>query len=127
MGYDHSRMLFYNDGGISQEVWDVVLFQELAKVSPEDQKGFYQAHMTGDEGLKQQYHQMYFSQTLAALQSHCDFLLNELDELGFGLETQRDQGLDPWRYPRLGLILKHNEFVKNTFEVVQQNLDNMSS
>ncbi|CAJ1945965.1 unnamed protein product [Cylindrotheca closterium] len=127
MGYDESRMLFYNDGSISQEVWDVLLFQELAQVSPDDQQLFYNAHMNNDEALKRKYHELYFPQTLSALRNHVDFLLNELEELGMGLETQMDQGLDPWRYPRLDLILRHNEFVKNTFELVQQNLHNMSS
>jgi len=52
MGYP-SQMLFYNNGGVSNEVWDVLLFQELGKVSPEEQLAYYQAYMTGDEATKQ--------------------------------------------------------------------------
>ena len=37
LGYP-SSMLFYKDGSISQEVWDVILYQELAKVSFEEQR-----------------------------------------------------------------------------------------
>eukprot|EP00568_Trieres_chinensis_P002291 CAMPEP_0183294232 /NCGR_PEP_ID=MMETSP0160_2-20130417/2649_1 /TAXON_ID=2839 ORGANISM="Odontella Sinensis, Strain Grunow 1884" /NCGR_SAMPLE_ID=MMETSP0160_2 /ASSEMBLY_ACC=CAM_ASM_000250 /LENGTH=210 /DNA_ID=CAMNT_0025455513 /DNA_START=146 /DNA_END=778 /DNA_ORIENTATION=- len=121
MGYDPSRMLFYKDGGISQEVWDVLLFQELGK-SPEEQNYFYQAHMMGDEALKQQYHEQYFTQTLSALQKHVDYLVIELDEL-----SENTWRKDNERYPRLPLIMRHNEYVRSIFELVQQNLDNMSS
>jgi len=126
LGYDPSRMLFYNDGGISQEVWDVLLYQELAQVSSDLAQDFYNAHIMGDVSTKQQYQEQYFPQALAALKNHVDFLVNELEELSIGLETQVDQGLDGWRHPRLGLILRHNEYVKRTFDLVQSNLDNMS-
>jgi len=127
MGCDPSRMLFYNDGGIAQEVWDVVLFQELGEVSPEEQRALYQAHVTGDEAAKHSYHEQYFSQTLAVLQHHVQYLLNELEELGVGLEIQVAQGQDADRHPRLPLILRHNEFVRTTLELVQHNLDNICS
>jgi len=124
MGYDHSRMLFYDDGGISQEVWDVLLYQELGKVSPDQQQEFYQAHVTGDEASKQGYHDNCFPQTLAALRAHVDFLVEELEELGLGLEIQAGQGEDAERHPRLPLILRHNEFVGKILENVQRHLDN---
>jgi len=54
-----------------------------------------------------------------------DYILNELDELGIGLETQIAQGQDKKRHPRLPLIMRHNEFVKGTFDNIRQNLDNM--
>ncbi|KAL7528092.1 hypothetical protein ACHAXR_002264 [Thalassiosira sp. AJA248-18] len=117
MGYDHSRMVFYNSGDIAQEVWDVLLYQELGKVSQEQQQAFYQAHMAGDEALKQSYHIQYFAQTLAVLQKHVNFLVNELDELGLGLEIQVAQGQDAERHPRLPLIMRHNEFVSSTLDL----------
>eukprot|EP00985_Skeletonema_marinoi_P017012 scaffold9252_cov160-Skeletonema_marinoi.AAC.3 len=123
LGYPNS-MYFYNDGGISNEVWDVLLY-ELLKVSPEEQQHFYQAHMSGDEGTKASYHDQYFAQTYKSITSHVDYILNELDELGIGLETQIAQGQDKKRHPRLPLIMRHNEFVKGTFDNVRQNLDNM--
>lgn len=123
LGYP-SSMYFYNDGSISNEVWDVLLY-ELLKVSPEEQQYFYQAHMSGDEGTKASYHDQYFAQTYRSLTSHVDYILNELEELGIGLETQIAQGQDKKRHPRLPLIMRHNEFVKATFDNVRQNLDNM--
>jgi len=56
-----------------------------------------------------------------------DYILNELEELGLGLDTQVAQGQDASRHPRLPLIMNHNEFVRNTFELVLQNLDNIFS
>ena len=123
LGYPNS-MLFYNDGGISNEVWDVLLY-ELLKVSPDEQQSFYQAHTSGDEGTKASYHEQYFGQTYQAIQSHVTYILNEINELAIGIETQMAQGQDAQRHPRLPLIMGHNEFVKMTFDNVQKNLDNM--
>jgi len=123
LGYPNS-MIFYNDGGISTEVWDVLLY-ELLKVSPDEQQSFYQAHTSGDEGTKASYHEQYFAQTYQAIQSHVTYILNEINELGIGIETQMAQGQDAQRHPRLPLIMGHNEFVKMTFDNVQKNLDNM--
>ena len=123
LGYP-SSMYFYNDGSISNEVWDVLLY-ELLKVSPEEQQYFYQAHVSGDEGTKASYHDQYFAQTYKSISSHVDYILNELEELGIGLETQIAQGQDKTRHPRLPLIQRHNAFVKATFDNVRQNLDNM--
>lgn len=123
LGYP-SSMLFCNDGGISNEVWDVLLY-ELLKVSPDEQQSFYQAHTSGDEGIKASYHEQYFAQTYQAIQSHVTYILNEINELGIGIETQMAQGQDAQRHPRLPLIMGHNEFVKMTFDNVQKNLDNM--
>ena len=78
--------------------------------------------MTGNEASKQQYHEQYSSKTLAALQKHVDYLVNELEELS---ENNWRKDLD--RHPRFPLLMKHNEFVKQTFEAVQDNLDNMWS
>lgn len=126
MGYDHSQMLFYNNGDISQEVWDVVLYEQLGKGSPDQQQAFYQAHMMGDEATKHNYHSEHFLQTHTALKAHVDFLVNELDELEVGLETQMNQGQDAELHPRLPLIIAHNTFVGKTLDAVQQNLDKMA-
>lgn len=124
LGYPN-KMIFYNDGGISNEVWDVLLYELLSKVSPEEQQAFYQAHMMGDDSIKASYHDQYFGQTFQLIQNHVNFILNELDELGIGLEIQMAQGQDAQLHPRLPLIMRHNEFVKRTFEDVQKLLDNM--
>lgn len=122
MGYDTSKMLFSEDGDISPEVWDVLLYQELDREDRQQQQAFYEAHMAGDLALKQQYHQQYFSLTLKALQQHVDYLILELEEL-----CETNWRKDVKRHPRLPLIMSHNEFVKSMFERVQQNLDTMST
>ena len=118
MGYDHSRMLFYKDtGDVSQEVWDVLLYQVLGEINPMDQQTFYQAHMNGEYEMKQTFHSQYFAQTLAKLQNHVDNFLEELDELMAKIDSS-DQTI----HPRLPLLLKHNEFVKQTFMTVKARL-----
>ena len=121
MGYP-SKMLFSNDGGISNEVWDILLYTELGKISPEQQQAFYQAHTVGDEDTKSTYHNQYFGQTLAALQQHLSYVLNELEELSVWQMTKQDNAGE---HPRLPLIMRHNEMVKNIFLMVQHNLDSM--
>ena len=119
MGYDHSTMLFGRDGDISESVWDVLLYQELTR-DRDQQQAFYNAHMTGDFVSKQEFHQQYFPLTLKAIQKHVNYFLIELEEL-----SENSWRKDIERHPRLPLIMAHNEFVKNTFERVQENLDNM--
>jgi hypothetical protein len=78
--------------------------------------------MAGDEASKQNNHEKYYSQTLKALQKHVDYLVQELDEL-----SEMSWRKDVERHPRLPLLLQHNDFVRGTFELVQQNLDGMSA
>lgn len=94
--------------------------------SPEEQRAFYQAHVTGDEATKQSYHEQYFSQTLPVLQKHVDYLVNELDELSEN-SWRRTFRKGDVRHPRLPLLLRHNEFVRTTMELVQEKLDGMDS
>lgn len=121
MGYDHSRMLFYKDTGeVSEEVWDVLLYQILGANDPNQQQVFYNAHMNGDYATKQSLHSNYFPQTVAALRSHVDNFLFSLDNL-----TQQTLGSDVNEHPRLPLILEHNEFVRQTFLKVKTSLESM--
>lgn len=120
LGYGFSDLLFYKDtGDISPQVWDVVLYKVLAQ-DQNLQQGFYQACMSGDEDAKSNYHQQYFPYTLDALKDHVDKTLRELDEL-MGLARTRD----PNQYPRIPLLMRHNEFVKGTFLKAKANLDSM--
>ena len=120
LGYDFSRMLFYQGTGeVSPEVWDILLYQRLAS-NRNDQLAFYQAHMNGDEDTKNAIHQHYFADTSAALMKHVDTFLQQLDEL-----SAKGDGKDRNEHPRLPLILRHNEFVKETFLAVKANLDPM--
>ena len=95
-------------------------------MSPTEQQAFHRAHMTGDEATKQYYHEQYFSQTLQVLKTHVDYLMNELDDLSessWRKTFRKDQN----HHPRLPLILRHNNFVREIFALVEQNLDGMSS
>lgn len=117
MGYAQNKMLFYkNTGDISQEVWDVLLYQVLTS-DPNVQEQFYQAHIQGDYQTKQAIHDHYFQQTSVALNNHVNTFLRDLGNLqkkGIGKDTQE--------HPRLTLIMQHNEFVKQTFLAVQAQL-----
>ena len=120
IGFDFSRMLFYKDtGDISEEVWDVMLYQNLA-ADRETQQAFYQAHMNGDSDTKSAIHQAHFLETSTALKNHVDTFLKQLDEL-----SAKGAGKDINEHPRLPLILKHNEFVKSKFLKVKERLDPM--
>ena len=81
--------------------------------------------MSGDEATKQRIHQENFASTLQALDKHVDFLVNELDELDIGIETQLKFGSHSTRHPRLPLLQRHNAYVKTILERVQDNLTNM--
>ena len=118
MGYVNERMLFYKETGeVSEEVWDVLLYQILGMTNKEHQQALYQAHMTNDYQTKQALHEQYYQQTLSALQNHVETFLQQLDEL-----SNRTIGRDLNVHPRLPLILKHNDFVKQTFLKVRENL-----
>ena len=117
LGYDPSRMLFFKDtGAISQEVWDVVLYDKvLSKEGGSDvREQFYRAHMTGDEVTKQAIHEHYYSQTIKALNEHVEGFLIQLEEL-----SSKGMGQDVAEHPRLPLILRHNIFVMETFLAVK--------
>lgn len=118
MGYDQSRMLFYKDtGAVSEEVWDVLLYQILGQADQRTQQAFYQAHVSGNTSQKQAIHQQWYPQTLQALQNHVDTFLQDLDRL-----SGQADGRDWNKHPRLPLIMSHNAFVRETFLKVRANL-----
>lgn len=124
VGIDFSKMLFYHDtGDISQEVMDVVLYAKVLnslKSSPETdgyKDAFYNAHMTGDENTKAMIHEQFRYQTIKEIKTHVDTFLESLGQL-----ERKSYGKSADEHPRLPLILRHNEFVKETFLKVQSNL-----
>jgi hypothetical protein len=120
LGYDFSQLLFWKEtGDASPEVYDLFLYSILAQ-DPDNQQAFYQAVVNGDENTKSQYHEQYFPYTLEALKSHVDDTLKELDDLSSKARTY-----DPVTHPRVPVILAHNQFVKDTFLKVKENLSNM--
>ena len=117
VGYDPSRMLFYTEtGDASEEVWDVLLYTILGENQDnlQQQQTFYQAHMAGDFDTKQHFHKLYYAQTSSKLLEHIDTFLYQLEEL-----SEKTQGRDIREHPRLPLILRHNDFVRNTFLAVR--------
>lgn len=118
MGYDPSRMLFYKDtGDVSEEVWDVLLHQILGDLDPSQQQALHRAHTFGDYNTKQAMHNQYYQQTSSALLEHIDRFVNQLDAL-----SKKTIGRDAAVHPRLPLIRRHNEFVKETFLTVRSRL-----
>jgi hypothetical protein len=122
---DFSRMLFYHDtGDISQEVLDVVLYAKVLsglKSSPETdgyKQAFLLAHTTGDETTKATIHEQFRYQTLSEIKRHVDTFLDSLDTL-----EKKSYGKSLEEHPRLPLILRHNQFVRETFMKVQRNLE----
>lgn len=118
MGYDTSRLVFYkDDGGIAEEVWDIVLYQVLSN-NREHQELLHQSHMNQDLQTKQALHDNYRFETSSYLKNHVDKFLDQLQGL-----SNKAIGKDVNEHPRLPLILNHNEFVRNTFLTVKTNLD----
>jgi len=121
IGLDFSRMLFFKDtGDITAEVWDVLLYAKVLANDLETKNAFYQAHVTGDEATKNAIHEQYMDRTSKELKQHVDTFLEQLDVL-----SAKSDGKDWNEHPRLPLILRHNEFVRSTFENVKLQLDPM--
>jgi len=115
LGYDHSRLLFYRDGSVSPEVWNVLLYQALAQSNPDAQDAFYQACVTGDTDTQQSIHNYFVDTTRAALQDHVESFLRDLWQL-----NSRCAMMNVDQHPRLPLIVRHNQFVLETFLAVQE-------
>jgi len=120
MKFGFKDLLFYKNGEVSPEVYDLVLYSILKNDPNFDVAPFYDACMSGDEATKQAYHGEYFSYTLNYVKGHVDSTLEDLDRL-----SAKAQTYDPATHPRVPIILQHNAFVKQTFEAVKWNLDQM--
>jgi hypothetical protein len=122
LGYTFANMLFYQEnGGISPEVYDVVLYHLLLdNDGSAEADEFYRAVMGGDEETKSRFHDQYWPYTKAELLKHVDTMLRDLDRW-----SAKAASYDLNTHPRVPLILQHNEFVKKTFLRVKANLDMM--
>ncbi len=120
MKFGFKDLLFYKNGEISPQVYDLVLYSILKTDPNFELAPFFDACMRGDEETKNAYHSQYFSYTLDYLRGHVDSTLADLDRL-----SAKAQTYDPATHPRVPLILQHNAFVKQTFEAVKYNLDQM--
>lgn len=122
IGYDPARMLFYKDGGISEEVWDAMLYSRLEKKRDQEnvKNAFYQAHISGDQQTKMEIHNQFQEQTTKALLRHVEHIYIEVHEL-----TVKMNRFDSSKHPRLPLLLRHHQMVLATFEKVKDNLERM--
>ncbi|KAL3908791.1 MAG: hypothetical protein SGILL_008347 [Bacillariaceae sp.] len=121
LGYEFKDLLFYKEtGDIAGEVYDTILYSILKKNDPNLAQQFYQACSQGDAGSKNSFHEQYWSYTIDSLRKHVDGTLRDLDRL-----SDKARSKDPSTHPRVPVILKHNEFVKETFQRVKANIDQM--
>jgi hypothetical protein len=115
LGYSPDRMLFHRETGeVSTEVWDVLLYQILSSSNAAQKKTFYEACMNGDETTKQQFHEQYWSETSTKLLQHIDRTLHQVNDI-----TTKAHVQDITLHPRLPLIMKHNQQVRDTFLAVK--------
>jgi len=126
LGLSFVDLLFYKDSGeASPGVYDLLLFHILSKDNdPSLQARFKEACLAGNTETKNLFHEQYFSLTLSALKKHVNDTLMELEKLKEVAEFWEDAPRRS-RHPRLPLILAHNDFVRQTFERVRANLDQM--
>lgn len=115
LGLSYARMLFYREGGISEEVFDVLLFEHLTS-DWQAQKDFYNACMNGDENTKAAYHQQYVGDVMGRLKTHVDNFLKDLDDL-----DEKAASKDIEKHTRIPKIMAHNAFIRDIFWRVKEN------
>ncbi|KAL7527524.1 hypothetical protein ACHAXR_001997, partial [Thalassiosira sp. AJA248-18] len=118
LGYAQNTMLFYKTGDVSETVWDILLYQHLSSTKIGDKRALMEAHRSGDYETKQMLHEKYYPDTSMLLLKHIDEFIEQLDKLSAKAEARVRDIND---HPRLPLILKHNQFVRETFMIVRNN------
>jgi SET domain len=119
LGFDYNRMVFWvKDGGVAEEVWDVMLYTVLGKLNPQAQQQFYQAHMMGDYRTKENMHQIYVLETCQGLLEHVNRMLEELETAA---EQMDEEGMSG--HNNLLMIRMHNDFVRDTFQKVKSGVE----
>lgn len=114
LGYAENKMLFYKNGDVSPEVWDNLLYQHLSSTNIRDRRALMEAHKAEDHAGKQQLHETYYQDMALALENHINGFIEQLDKLGV-----KTEGRSVEEHPRLPLIWKHNQFVRDTFMTVR--------
>ena len=117
LGYSYDRMLFYSNGEVAQEVWDILLYSHLAVTeNVEDLQALMNAHRQGDSKTRIMLHEKHYQATSSALLEHIDTFIEQLDNLNEKANTiGREATYVRREHPRLPLIMEHNNFVKQTF------------
>ena len=116
LGYAENKMLFYKTGDVSEEVWDILLYQYLSSNNIRDRRALMEAHQSDDYETKQALHESYYPYTSQALLDHIEDFIGQLDKLSMKGDD-RIRNIDD--HPRLPLILRHNQFVRETFMTVR--------
>lgn len=117
LGYSHDRMLFYKTGEVADEVWDIFLYTHLSSISIEEQQTLMRAHREGDYNTKLALHEKYYHATSAALLEHVDSFIEDIDKV-----IKKSDAHPVYiknEHPRLPLIHRHNQFVRETFSNVR--------
>ena len=123
LGFVYDRMVFYHENGaIAEEVWDVMLYTILEQIDTNQQQQFLNAHLQGDQQTKANMHNHYRPQTCDALLQHVDEMLNELANCSNKIQQNPEQGND-----NLPMIQYHNDFVRETFMKVRNNLEQIKA
>jgi hypothetical protein len=123
VGYDPERMVFYRNGEVAREVWDVLLFSWLERTPgmADAKTAFYQAHVSGDDPTKYELHERYQHETCTALLKHVDTVLTDVEQLTKMMKQFQNND----RHPRLPLLLRHHAMVIGTFRNVKDRLEAM--
>lgn len=99
------------------------MYEYLSSANIDDQQALMTAHRSGDYDTKLALHERYYEQTSAALLEHVDNFIGDIDKLIKKAETIGVS--DPNsvyirnEHPRLPLIYRHNQFVRETFQNVR--------
>ncbi|KAL7529579.1 hypothetical protein ACHAXR_006344, partial [Thalassiosira sp. AJA248-18] len=118
LGYSHDRMLFYKTGEVADEVWDIFLYTHLTSTNNmDDQQALMKAHKESDYDRKLALHEKYYSATSAALLEHVDGIIADIDAVV--KKSEAHPIYVKYEHPRLPLIHRHNEFVRETFSNVR--------
>lgn len=114
LGYAENKMLFYKNGEVSQEVWDIMLYQLVSSTNIAHKRQLMEAHQRDDYETKQMLHEKYYPDTSSQLLQHINEFIDQLDKL-----SGKTEGRSIDEHPRLPLITRHNQFVRDIFMTVR--------
>ena len=91
----------------------MLLYMHLSATNIDEQQALMTAHREGDFNTKLALHEKYYSATSAALIEHVDSIIETVDEV-----IKKSDAHEVYvknEHPRLPLIHRHNQFVRETF------------
>mmetsp|Transcript_21765 Transcript_21765/g.44750 ORF Transcript_21765/g.44750 Transcript_21765/m.44750 type:complete len:491 (-) Transcript_21765:285-1757(-) len=121
LGYEYKDLLIQTESGeIAYKVWDIFLYKLLLENDPDSASAFYTACTTNDEKTKEEYHEYYYQYTKDVMKSHVDSIIDEVNTL-----TAKAKSLPLSSYPRVPMIVAHNELMGQTFAMTKEILDSL--